>query len=461
MSNGGAAAGAKSSSNTRRVFKKQSYDEQLTLYIPTREFVDAGAHVDVVDAVVLIDDIVRKNKEKKVFVKLTGCFRYGNNDWDVLGVGFEKALYEVTVPVYPPPEKYERITKFQERMCKKLGRNSFPATLSFRPNLPSSVQLLTIGQEEKKKSSNGVVDNCGVFYDVIAYVAKDVAEAPNKKHAARFAIKKVPHTPASADGVSISKIVVEKKDPNVEVALSRHLYYHGEPIEVELAIANTSRDIKSIEIRLIQLLTLQMADAPKSWKYKNKLTFLESTADCPIVKGTTYKRTFTLQPIIPNAQDKKEVRHVAIDSTETGEDPKLAATTRLTHSGADTNAGLIVNYYVHVTLHRALGNIKAKVPFTLSHHERPKPSKASAAASLKSSSASHQVSASSSQSGASTSAAASALLQPPDNSSSHSGGATEYMSGADLDDLGDWDEEDSKLSEEFAKFISDRAKNYD
>ncbi|KAH9361457.1 hypothetical protein HPB48_003869 [Haemaphysalis longicornis] len=73
---------------TRRVYKKQSPNSRLTLYLSTREFVHAASRTSVsaIDGVVLVDPAYLKDRRVYAMVLLT--FRYGREDEEVMGLKF-------------------------------------------------------------------------------------------------------------------------------------------------------------------------------------------------------------------------------------------------------------------------------------------------------------------------------------------------------------------------------------
>ncbi|XP_078474193.1 beta-arrestin-2-like isoform X4 [Lampetra planeri] len=161
-----------------RVFKKNSPNGKLTVYLGKRDFVDHLDHVDPVDGVVLVEPDYLK--ERKVFVALACVFRYGREDLDVLGLSFRKELFTRTAQVFPrdggenggsPP------TRLQERLLRKLGENAHPFVFHIPQDLPCSVTLQP-GPEDTGKA-------CGVDYEVKAFCANSPDEKPHHRAAVR------------------------------------------------------------------------------------------------------------------------------------------------------------------------------------------------------------------------------------------------------------------------------------
>nr|XP_060611964.1 diacylglycerol O-acyltransferase 2-like [Anolis sagrei ordinatus] len=124
-----------------KVFKKTSPNGKLSIYLGKRDFVDHVDHVDPVDGVVLIDP--EYLKDRKVYVTLTGAFRYGRDDLDVIGLTFRKDLYVLVTQIFPPvPDQAPKtLTPLQDKLLKKLGENAYPFTFEMATNLPCSVTL--------------------------------------------------------------------------------------------------------------------------------------------------------------------------------------------------------------------------------------------------------------------------------------------------------------------------------
>ena len=86
----------------QKVFKKTSPNGRITVYVGQRDFLDTGDVVEAVEGVVLVDSVYQ-NKEgdpKKVFCQLEGAFRYGKEELEVIGINFEKVLFNNIVQVF-------------------------------------------------------------------------------------------------------------------------------------------------------------------------------------------------------------------------------------------------------------------------------------------------------------------------------------------------------------------------
>ncbi|XP_034404694.1 beta-arrestin-1 isoform X3 [Cyclopterus lumpus] len=231
-----------------RVFKKASPNGKLTVYLGKRDFVDHVDLVEPVDGVVLIDP--EYLKERKVFVTLTCAFRYGREDLDVLGLTFRKDLFVANIQAFPPPaEEKKSLTRLQERLIKKLGEHAHPFTFEIPLNLPCSVTLQP-GPEDTGKA-------CGVDFEVKAFCAENVEEKIHKRNSVRLVIRKVQYAPEKPGpqptAETTRQFLMSDKPLHLEASLDREIYYHGEPISVNVHVTNnTNKTVKKMKISVRQ-----------------------------------------------------------------------------------------------------------------------------------------------------------------------------------------------------------------
>ncbi|XP_048453817.1 beta-arrestin-1 [Rhincodon typus] len=231
-----------------RVFKKSSPNGKLTVYLGKRDFVDHVDFVEPVDGVVLVDP--EYLKERKVFVTLTCAFRYGREDLDVLGLTFRKDLFVANVQAFPPiVEERKPLTRLQERLIKKLGEHAYPFTFEIPPNLPCSVTLQP-GPEDTGKA-------CGVDFEVKTYCAENLEEKIHKRNSVRLVIRKVQYAPEKPGPQPMAEttrqFLMSDKPLHLEASLDKEIYYHGEPINVNVHVTNnTNKTVKKLKIAVRQ-----------------------------------------------------------------------------------------------------------------------------------------------------------------------------------------------------------------
>uniref|UniRef100_A0AAY4B1Z3 Beta-arrestin-1 n=1 Tax=Denticeps clupeoides TaxID=299321 RepID=A0AAY4B1Z3_9TELE len=329
-----------------RVFKKASPNGKLTVYLGKRDFVDHVDLVEPVDGVVLIDP--EYLKERKVFVTLTCAFRYGREDLDVLGLTFRKDLFVANIQAFPPvPGEKKSLTRLQERLIKKLGEHAYPFTFEIPPNLPCSVTLQP-GPEDTGKA-------CGVDFEVKAFCAENVEEKIHKRNSVRLVIRKVQYAPEKPGpqptAETTRQFLMSDKPLHLEASLDKEIYYHGEPISVNVHVTNnTNKMVKKIKI----------------------------SGDDVVAPSATFCKVYTLTPFLANNREK---RGLALDGKLKHEDTNLASSTLLREGASKEILGIIVSYKVKVKLVVSRGgcsenvfvplsDVAVKLPFTLMH---PKP----------------------------------------------------------------------------------------
>ncbi|KAG9341633.1 hypothetical protein JZ751_018696 [Albula glossodonta] len=336
------------------VFKKSSPNCKLTVYLGKRDFVDHLDHVDPVDGVLLIDP--EYLKDRKVFVTLTCAFRYGREDLDVLGLSFRKDLYISTFQAFPPlPEERKPLSRLQERLLKKLGQHAHPFNFTIPQNLPCSVTLQP-GPEDTGKA-------CGVDFEVRAFCAKSVEEKIHKRNSVRLVIRKVqyaPEKPGPQPMVETTRsFLMSDRSLHLEASLDKELYYHGEPISVNVHVTNNStKTVKRVKISVRQ--------------YADICLFSTAQYKCPVAQVTD---------VVLHSCDtySKSVGHLAYRDQVSPSSTfckVYTLTPMLSNNLKDVSnkevLGILVSYRVKVKLVVSRGgDVSVELPFVLMH---PKPS---------------------------------------------------------------------------------------
>ncbi|XP_066506802.1 arrestin, beta 2a isoform X2 [Hoplias malabaricus] len=359
-----------------RVFKKSSPNCKITVYLGKRDFVDHLDQVDPVDGVILVDP--EYLKDRKVFVTLTCAFRYGREDLDVLGLSFRKDLYISTFQAFPPlPDERKPNTRLQERLLKKLGQHAHPFHFNIPQNLPCSVTLQP-GPEDTGKA-------CGVDYEIRAFCARSVEEKIHKRNSVRLVIRKVqyaPEKPGPQPMVETTRsFLMSDRSLHLEASLDKELYYHGEPISVNVHVTNNStKTVKRVKISVRQYADICLFSTAQ---YKCPVAQLE--ADDQVSSSSTFCKVYTLTPTLNNNREK---RGLALDGKLKHEDTNLASSTMSVHlpfslfvkDGCNKEVlGVLVSYRVKVKLVVSRGgllssllerDVSVELPFVLMH---PKP----------------------------------------------------------------------------------------
>uniref|UniRef100_A0A3Q1CB62 Arrestin C-terminal-like domain-containing protein n=1 Tax=Amphiprion ocellaris TaxID=80972 RepID=A0A3Q1CB62_AMPOC len=332
-----------------RVFKKSSPNCKVTVYLGKRDFVDHLDHVDPVDGVILVDP--EYLKDRKVFVTLTCAFRYGREDLDVLGLSFRKDLYISTFQAFPPvPEERKPNSRLQERLLKKLGQHAHPFYFTIPQNLPCSVTLQP-GPEDTGKA-------CGVDFEIRAFCAKSIEEKIHKRNSVRLVIRKVqyaPEKPGPQPMVETTRsFLMSDRSLHLEASLDKELYYHGEPISVNVHVTNNStKTVKRVKI--------------SGWSTSSFLNFIKTNLN-PVSSSSTFCKVYTLTPTLDKNREK---RGLALDGKLKHEDTNLASSTIVKDVTNKEVLGILVSYRVKVKLVVSRGgDVSVELPFILMH---PKP----------------------------------------------------------------------------------------
>ncbi|XP_042815162.1 beta-arrestin-1 isoform X4 [Panthera tigris] len=296
-----------------------------------------------------------------VYVTLTCAFRYGREDLDVLGLTFRKDLFVANVQSFPPaPEDKKPLTRLQERLIKKLGEHAYPFTFEIPPNLPCSVTLQP-GPEDTGKA-------CGVDYEVKAFCAENLEEKIHKRNSVRLVIRKVQYAPErpgpQPTAETTRQFLMSDKPLHLEASLDKEIYYHGEPISVNVHVTNnTNKTVKKIKISVRQYADICLFNTAQ---YKCPVAMEE--ADDTVAPSSTFCKVYTLTPFLANNREK---RGLALDGKLKHEDTNLASSTLLREGANREVLGIIVSYKVKVKLVVSRGgDVAVELPFTLMH---PKP----------------------------------------------------------------------------------------
>ncbi|XP_061900292.1 arrestin 3b, retinal (X-arrestin) [Entelurus aequoreus] len=321
-----------------KVFKKTSGNGHIALYLGKRDFVDHLDSVDVVDGIVKVDPSGLDGK--KVFVYLACAFRYGSEDLDVIGLSCRKDIWINRVQVYPATNGDMSKTPMQESLLKKVGDQGYPFTFQMPPNLPCSVSL--------QPGPNDAGKACGVDFEVKAYIANEensASEVIEKKDTCRLMIRKIQYAPtknAAGPKTEITKqFMMSDKPVHMEASLDKEIYYHGDPITVNVNINNeTTKVVKKIKVTIDQLTSVVLYSSDMYTKAVLSEEFGET-----INANSTFEKSFQVTPLLAN---NKEKRGLSVDGRLKDEDTNLASTT-LSLDNRDMQ-GIVVSYKVKVNL---------------------------------------------------------------------------------------------------------------
>uniref|UniRef100_A0A2K6QR30 Beta-arrestin-2 n=1 Tax=Rhinopithecus roxellana TaxID=61622 RepID=A0A2K6QR30_RHIRO len=366
-----------------RVFKKSSPNCKLTVYLGKRDFVD---HLDKVDPV--LGDWVSGAPDRTsypplpVFVTLTCAFRYGREDLDVLGLSFRKDLFIATYQAFPPvPNPPRPPTRLQDRLLRKLGQHAHPFFFTVRMPLPSEGQglgwdcCLGVGIPQNLPCSvtlqPGPEDTgkaCGVDFEIRAFCAKSLEEKSHKRNSVRLVIRKVqfaPEKPGPQPSAETTRhFLMSDRSLHLEASLDKELYYHGEPLNVNVHVTNNStKTVKKIKVSVRQYADICLFSTAQ---YKCPVAQLEQ--DDQVSPSSTFCKVYTITPLL---SDNREKRGLALDGKLKHEDTNLASSTIVKEGANKEVLGILVSYRVKVKLVVSRGgDVSVELPFVLMH---PKP----------------------------------------------------------------------------------------
>ncbi|XP_043926869.1 S-arrestin [Protopterus annectens] len=284
-----------------------------------------------------------------------------------MGLTFRRDLYFCRMQVYPPKDNRKPETKLQESLMKKLGGNSYPFTFTFPDNLPCSVCL--------QPASTDVGKVCGVDFEIKAFSTDNLEERIHKRNSVRLLIRKVQYAPEKPGPQPKAQIkrqfMMSEGTLNVEASLEKEVYYHGEPIHVNVIVTNDSnKTVKSIRLTVEQVANVVLYSDDKYTK-----TVAAEDSDDEIPPGSSLSKIFILLPLLAN---NRERRGIALDGKLKHEDTNLASSTILKPGIDKTVMGILVSYKmkVKVVFPGVLGDLSSsdvtvELPFRLMH---PKPS---------------------------------------------------------------------------------------
>lgn len=231
-----------------KVYKKQTPNGKLTVYLGKRDFIDHIDYCDPVDGVIVVDPEYLKGRT--VYGQLVTTYRYGREEDEVMGLKFSKEMILAKEQIVPLVNAKMEMTPMQERLVKKLGANAYPFTFQFPSSSPSSVTLQA-GEDDQGKP-------LGVEYSVKCHVGENEEDKQHKRSSVSLLIKKLQYAPTSRGRRLPSSLVSKgftfsQGKINLEVTLDREIYYHGEKIAANIVITNNSKKtVKNIKCYVVQ-----------------------------------------------------------------------------------------------------------------------------------------------------------------------------------------------------------------
>uniref|UniRef100_A0A8C9JSI6 Beta-arrestin-2 n=1 Tax=Panthera tigris altaica TaxID=74533 RepID=A0A8C9JSI6_PANTA len=259
----------------------------LTVYLGKRDFVDHLDRVDPVGKCVL------------------GGWGRGGPDRPA-----RPSLARVREPHPPPPPR------LQDRLLRKLGQHAHPFFFTIPQNLPCSVTL------QPDVTFSPPPEACGVDFEIRAFCAKSLEEKSHKRNSVRLVIRKVqfaPEKPGPQPSAETTRhFLMSDRSLHLEASLDKELYYHGEPLNVNVHVTNNStKTVKKIKVSVRQYADICLFSTAQ---YKCPVAQIEQ--DDQVSPSSTFCKVYTITPLL---SDNREKRGLALDGKLKHEDTNLAS----------------------------------------------------------------------------------------------------------------------------------------
>uniref|UniRef100_F6YVY8 Beta-arrestin-2 n=1 Tax=Monodelphis domestica TaxID=13616 RepID=F6YVY8_MONDO len=246
---------------------------------------------------------------------------------------------------------------FRERLLRKLGQHAHPFSFTIPQNLPCSVTLQP-GPEDTGKA-------CGVDFEIRAFCAKALEEKIHKRNSVRLVIRKVqfaPEIPGPQPTAETARhFLMSDRSLHLEASLDKELYYHGEPLNVNVHVTNNStKTVKKIKVSVRQYADICLFSTAQ---YKCPVAQIEQ--DDQVSPSSTFCKVYNLTPLL---SENREKRGLALDGKLKHEDTNLASSTMQVGKGNPVCVlPVTYPYLVHISFFL---DVSVELPFVLMH---PKP----------------------------------------------------------------------------------------
>ncbi|XP_050528713.1 arrestin homolog isoform X1 [Daktulosphaira vitifoliae] len=342
------------------VFKKCSSDNKMMLYLCKRDIVDHISFIDPIDGIIVLDNSFLK--QGKIFGQVVCSFRYGRKEDEVMGLNFQKDMYLASVQIYPSLDEYNSFKPSNIQVCllSKLGSNAVPFRFKIPQNAPPSV-ILQDGSKDR-------TDACGVQYYVKIFAGLFETDHNRAKSSVAMRIRKIQYAPIMRP-MSKHPCTIVRKDfmfspgqLELEVALDKQVYTHGENIMVTLCIRNGSnKTVKKIKVIVQQMVDIMLF---QNGQCRTTVAEAETQEGCPILPGSSIQKTLAMWPALDNVKGRYGV---AIEDSIKDKEPSLASSVLVPNADISEVFGIIVSYLIKVKLYLGAlgGDLTTELPFLL------------------------------------------------------------------------------------------------
>lgn len=214
----------------------------------------------------------------------------------------------------------------------------------------------------------------GVSYELSLYVSGEKEETLKTQDTVTFSVRKVQYAPIDPDHRQPQLLVHRNYTLSpgriiLDITLGRDIYFHGDEIEADVTINNSSKKtVKSIMAEIIQHVDITMTNM----YYTRVVASLESRDGCPIVPGASLTRSIGLRPVIGNTSRFG----VALDGQVKDKDASLGSSTLCNASSSVNDClGILLSYSFRLRLNCGAigGEVSCELPFKLMHPDPSAP----------------------------------------------------------------------------------------
>ncbi|CAG02160.1 unnamed protein product, partial [Tetraodon nigroviridis] len=146
------------------------------------------------------------------------------------------------------------------------------------------------------------VQACGVDFEVKAFCAENPEEKIHKRNSVRLVIRKVqyaPEKPGPQPTAETSRqFLMSDKLLHLEASLDKQIYYHGEPISVNVHVTNnTNKTVKKMKVSGMFLISVRCTCLPVSNRFPtvSVASSVRQLADICLFSTAQYKCTVAME----------------------------------------------------------------------------------------------------------------------------------------------------------------------
>ncbi|KAA3672300.1 beta-arrestin [Paragonimus westermani] len=301
----------------RSVYKKNSPNNKVAVYLSARDIFDDMQTVDPIDGVVTMEDSAAK--DNKLFARIRCTFRYG-----------EQALDDI----------FSGVTFYKEFLIE---------TQQIHPN------------EEKDKFT------CS---EIQVYVGKSITSPISKRNCISMIIRRLTIAIPEPNSLPFKKEILKNFHIHcgflkITTVLPKEIFYHGETIPVLLKIENSSSNtVRRMKLQVIQVIEMTIF---KQNVTRTVVSEVESDDGFPVNPNSRdWEHTFTIRPSLQDALQKDGL---ALDGKLKHEDTTLASSTLIKDFRKKDMMALVIHYLIRVKIFTGFGgrDVEADIPVILTH----------------------------------------------------------------------------------------------